>query len=209
MKKRKSRTTLKLFLIAMPLIIIILIILAGYDGRFFKTAVEITHMTARQRSNNAIDAAVKNNITKMGLATGDFFVIIDGGMLSANTMLINEFAGNVSRDVTEYMSEMSSEKVLIPIGLMTGVSFLANAGPSVGFVIRPMGAALVEPETSFTAAGINQTNYKVWINVTLETRIVNPLREETVVLSRGLILVDTIIKGEVPESYFDFGRYQN
>ena len=203
------RTTLKFFAVAIPLLIILLVILTGYDDRFFKTAIEITHITARQRSNDAIDTAVKNNITEMGIKTQDFFVIIDDGMFSANTMLINEFAGNVSRDVTEYMSQLSSEKVEVPIGLITGSNFLANLGPSMSFSIRPMGAAVVDPETSFTSVGINQTNYKVWINVTLETQIVNPLRKETVVMTRRLMLVDTIIKGEVPESYFDFGRYQN
>ena len=82
----------------------------------------------------------------------------------------------------------------------------SNTGPSIPFYLKPMGLASVDYETSFTAEGINQINFKIWINVAMDIKIVNPLRSETMSVSRKIMLVDTIINGTVPERYMTLGN---
>ena len=61
----------------------------------------------------------------------------------------------------------------------------------------------VDYETSFSQAGINQTNYKVWLTVEITLRMVNPLKSTDVTTTRKIMLIDTIIKGNIPQTYFE------
>ena len=65
-----------------------------------------------------------------------------------------------------------------------------------------MGAVDVGYETAFSSAGINQVNYKIWINISIELKIVNPLYQEPIQMQRKIMLADLIFKGKVPEHYF-------
>ena len=64
-----------------------------------------------------------------------------------------------------------------------------------------MGSAEVDYETEFISAGINQTNYKIWLTVDITVSLANPLYSKRVNMTRKIMLVDTIIKGEVPSNY--------
>lgn len=51
------------------------------------------------------------------------------------------------------------------------------------------------------SAGINQTNYKIWLTVNITVSLANPIYSKNVNMTRKIMLVDTVIKGEVPSSY--------
>lgn len=65
------------------------------------------------------------------------------------------------------------------------------------------GEAEVDYETEFTSAGINQTNYKIWLTVNITISLVNPLYDRKANLSRKIMLADTVIKGDLPSNYFN------
>ena len=61
-----------------------------------------------------------------------------------------------------------------------------------------MGETEVTPFTSFSEAGINQTYYRLGLSVTVRLRLVNPLQSHTVTTVRQVLLVETVLQGEVP-----------
>ena len=107
----------------------------------------------------------------------------------------------ISEYITEKLVNMENNRVSIPYGAATGVSILANSGPDISFEVMPVGGATVDYDTEFTSAGINQTNYKIWLTVNITVSLVNPLYNKKVNMTRKLMLVDTVIKGEVPSNY--------
>ena len=72
--------------------------------------------------------------------------------------------------------------------------------------LLPMGAVRVDYETAFSSVGINQINYKIWLAVHLELRIVNPLYREDITLERKIMLADLVFSGKVPAHYFQISR---
>ena len=64
----------------------------------------------------------------------------------------------------------------------------------------------VDYETAFSSVGINQINYKIWLAVHLELRIVNPLYREDITLERKIMLADLVFSGKVPAHYFQISR---
>ena len=121
---------------------------------------------------------------------------------TANTVVANQFCTNLSMDITDELKRIDPESISIPIGAVTNLSFLADKGPEIPFRLIPMGAVDVGYETAFSSAGINQVNYKIWINISIELKIVNPLYQEPIQMQRKIMLADLIFKGKVPEHYF-------
>ena len=178
-----------------------------YDSKIFSTVIEISHIQSKTTANTIIDTAVQSTIQDLNITSSDFFIEKQqNDTVSVNTILINSFCSTVSMAITKGMEQIAEENISIPLGVITGIEIFSNTGPSIPFYLKPMGLASVDYETSFTAEGINQINFKIWINVAMDIKIVNPLRSETMSVSRKIMLVDTIINGTVPERYMTLGN---
>ena len=184
------------------------LVFSQLDKRLSEIAIEISHTESKLEANKMIDQAVSQTIDTLSLESSDLFVSRQETpeAISANTLLINQFCSLVSDNITNNLYKLTEHTISVPFGQLTGVDFFANSGPSIPFSLRPMGAVNVDYETSFNAVGINQTNFKIWININMDMKVVYPMRQESVALSRKIMLVDTVISGTVPEQYLNFGR---
>ena len=124
--------------------------------------------------------------------------------LIADTIAINRFCTTLSSEITKELEQLNNEKINVPLGSISGVELFANWGPDIPFSMEPKGAAEVDYETKMESSGINQMHFQIWINISLEIRIVNPLHEESIPMTRKIMLVDTVFGGDVPEEYFQW-----
>lgn len=205
-KNKKIPLFLRLFLSFLLLSGFLFLVLVLYDTKIFRTVVEISHIQSKSTANTIIDEAVQNTIKELGVSSSDFFIEKDLSSVSVNTILINTFCTTVSTEITKGMEQIADEYITIPMGVITGIEFFSNIGPEIPFYLKPMGIASVDYETSFSSEGINQINFKIWLNVAMDIKIVNPLRSETMSVSRKIMLVDTVISGTVPERYMTVGN---
>jgi len=196
LKKKTAPCIIVLFALAL----ILPLILGLYSSKLLPSAAELAYIQAQNRSNIIIDNALKETSENLMLETKDFFTE-QNGIITSDTMLINSFVAGLSTKITENFSSPDIKDINIPMGALTGADFLANTGPSIGFELLPAGFAEISPETQCLSIGINQTNYRIFINISINIRIVNPLLERSVTLNRRILLVDTVIMGEVPETY--------
>ena len=102
----------------------------------------------------------------------------------------------------EDLVKLPDEKIGIPLGAVMNWGFFANIGPEIPFTLIPMGAVKVDYDSQFLSVGINQINYKIWLNIAMELKIVNPLYQENITLERKIMLADIVFSGKVPEHYF-------
>ena len=74
--------------------------------------------------------------------------------------------------------------------------------------IIPVGSVTTEVKTEFKAQGINQTVYRIYLEVLCNVDIVTSYKTiETEILNQ-VLLVETIIVGGVPETYYDMDGLQ-
>lgn len=164
---------------------------------------EISHMQCKSICNQIIDTAAVKIIKKLEIENTPLLLVSDEtNDYRANAALINQFCSMFSSEITENLSAIENEKICIPLGAATGFSFFANTGPFIPFSLVPMGAARVDYESDFLSVGINQINYKIWLLLSMEIKIVNPLYHESITLERKIMLVDLVFSGKVPEQYF-------
>jgi len=211
-RKKNSRAKRILFLL------LIIVILGGYfaivvaDRTILPAVTTIANQRVVTVMNEVINESLTDIVDSFELTSENFYNMtqdVDGRLnsLSVDTILVNQVAAQLAVDISSKLSYESPMQVSVPMGLFTGIPIFAGAGPNFSLNIIPIGEATVEYATSFTSAGINQINFQVWLYIEANMRIVLPLQETTVPVSRRVPLVNTIFAGEVPDGMLltDFG----
>lgn len=132
----------------------------------------------------------------------DFTVDENGyiSMVSANTVYMNDFSARMTKAVHENLCEIEGERVKLPLGSIVGSSLLSQVGPEVNLKIEPVGNASVNFITEFETGGINQTKYKVYMEVSGKIKPVVPFVEELYEVNTVVPVAETVIVGRVPET---------
>lgn len=204
MRYTSRKKKIKRFLTVVAIVFSLIIIYSFVNLKVMPPLISISQAEAKKLAHQVIDNAVKNSISEMELKTEDFIIIYeDSNKTSANTILINELCTEVSLNINEKSPISDERKINVAIGAITGWQSLSSTGPKIGFTVRQLREADVDYETEFVAVGINQTNYKVWLNVSVSYSLVNPLVSETMVSERKVMLIDTIIEGKVPDKFLN------
>ena len=122
-------------------------------------------------------------------------------MLQANTHKMNILAADCAEAAQERIAQMGDQGISIPIGTITGISFLAGKGPSLKVTFSPAGSVQSEFNSEFVSSGINQTLYRVNLLLTASVRLVMPGVSETTSVRAEAAIAESIIVGDVPEVY--------
>ena len=205
-RHKKRRSSIRFFILFILFGLVLLIGIFQFDQKMLPSAIMISHTQAQQIANQVIDEATKEVIDQMNLTTSDMFDrsnAMGEGNITANTILINQFCSQLSGSITEKLKTVGEESIAVPIGTASGISFLANTGPDIHFSLRSIGSSSVNYETNFQSAGINQIHFQIWVHVSIKIQIIHPFIQDTMTLEKKLMLVDTYIKGTVPERYFE------
>jgi len=179
----------------------------AFDRRLLPTVVEIARLRAVTKINETVSVSVGRAVEDGSLRAEDFYIkSVDGNgriqSLEVNTILIDSLCSRLASEISADLSGIGRESVEVPIGAILGVGGFTNYGPRYSVRIQPLGTAEVDYSSEFSAAGINQINFKIWLDVEAKICIVNPLQTRDVTVSRRVLLVDTVFAGEVPAVYW-------
>jgi len=177
-----------------------------FDRRILPLALEAAEVHLQAEINSVINQVVHEIISERDITSANFIVqhspVGDSGpVLSVNTVLVNDISNAVAMRISDKLNNLDAEIVSIPMGMAFRLDTLAQVGPRVTFRMAPIGNALVDYASSFTAVGINQVRLAVWLIVESEVRIINPVHSREILVNRHVSLVDTIISGVVPGTY--------
>ena len=166
------------------------------------SAVAEVRAMCTETINSAVTAVVGG-----GVEYDDLFSVVrdDAGnieMVQANSPEINMVAREIANLAQANLDALDLKEISIPIGTFTGLALLMGLGPDVTISVMPIGSALCDFVSYFTAAGINQTLHKIYIDVHAEISIITPLDEPTITVKAEVLVAENLIVGEVPEFYF-------
>lgn len=129
----------------------------------------------------------------------------DNNITSIDTDIntVNKIKTSLATSVSEAFNLTKSHSYKMPLGTLFGNAFFVGRGPSIEMSILPMGYLNSTIESEFSSAGINQTNHKITLNVSVDYTIILPFHRAKSTLDTNLMIADIIIVGEVPEYYTD------
>ena len=99
-------------------------------------------------------------------------------MIQANTIMMNEIASAIALEIQDELKKDKTASSYIPIGTV-----------SVNF------------KTEFESSGINQTRHRIYLEAQTQVKVVIPLITSTKQIKAQIPICETIIVGDVPESY--------
>lgn len=183
---------------------------------FFSSRLEPLILSiGRSNVENAVTAAI-NKATNLD-ALSD---VMDAGSLTAlekdadgrvtaiitNMAAINNLQSVVADRVIAQVSAIDSRDISIPLGSVVGGSLLSGRGPRLPVRILTVSSVSTDFENVFTDAGINQTRHEIILNITVTVRVLLPGGSCTTDVHADVSVTDTVIVGEVPDSFTFFGE---
>ena len=152
---------------------------------------------ANRSINKAVGGIVKDKIDYSDL----IYTKLDSKGKISNTILMNQIASDVALEIQNELKQVKSTTAYIPIGTALKSPILAKYGPQLKVSIEPIGTVSVDFKTSFESAGINQTRHRIYLEAKTQVKVVIPLTTSTKEVKAQIPICETIIVGEVPESY--------
>lgn len=200
---RKNKRVKKLYKATIIMIIAVLtvyILLQAIDPMFQSLCVE-------KATSIAIDiTSEESGIALKKYNYQDIVSIIEDentNILKTDVVAINNIATEITNRVIKRLKELENTNVEIPIGALTGSKFLSGSGPNVKISIMPLGTVNSEIKTEFHEEGINQTIYRIYLDITCEIKVLMPYKNTSRQIKSQILLVETAIVGDVPETYYN------
>lgn len=177
--------------------------------RLYPLIDDMAKTRVMNEATNLINDAIDMQITSEAI---DYASIVsletdDVGNVKAlrtNMTEINRLKTQVLSIVNQEIMNLSLEEIGVPIGNLIMPEFFAGRGfflPVKIVSIRSSGATF---ENAFSQAGINQTLHQILMDVTVDITVLTPGGTQDLAASSQVVVAETVIVGNVPDSYVMF-----
>lgn len=192
------------------LLLIVLLALIGYSFFFMERIVKPTIASVGETKARAMLTQTVNDVVWEKF-TGDIESVklldiktdSEGNvtMVQADSVAMTQLSYDLIGRVQDRIKYMEEEKVVVPLGTIIGSQILSQTGPKVNLKVLPLGTAKIAFKTEFEEAGINQTKYKVYLEVACQAKVLVPFSVNKIKVETVLLVAEVIIVGNVPETY--------
>lgn len=209
-QRRKNRRRKIIFCICILLPIVLF--------EIFTTLIEPSIIAMCEIRANSIGVSVSNKAIKQVMEEVGYdmeLVVLEkdeaGNIiaLQANVVEMNYISSLIGSRTQQMYNELTEAYVKIPIGNFTGNALLAGRGPSIQVKIVPVGTVGSDFKTEFVSTGINQTRHRVYLQVISSMRVIAPFTTKTIKVVNNVNVAETVLIGEVPNSYYNLEGVDN
>lgn len=167
-----------------------------FEGLCIERARDIGTNIMNNASNKVLNNIEYKDIVKIEENEGS-------KVLKTDVATINKIASEIALEAESEFAKLEKENIKIPIGAFTGNRFFSGSGPSINIKVIPAGNILTEVKNKFEAKGINQTVYRIYLELTCKVSIVTQYKTLEDEIINQVLLVETVIVGDVPTSYYN------
>ena len=191
-------------------LLLLILVTVGYiiiDDAIRPTILSLSEARLRAIAVKSMNEAVRETVGS-GVTYTDLINIQkdkEGNitLISANAVLMNNLAANTAIAAQDKILNIGEQGIKIPIGTILGGQLMSGRGPAVVVKVEPVGSVTTDFMTEFEAAGINQTRHKIYLVLNASIRILIGSSSQTVEISSQVLISETIIIGDVPQSYVE------
>lgn len=152
--------------------------------------------------------AVSQALTDQELSYGGLVNLQTTETLSTfetDTMALNRLRVSILENIIAQVENFDSNSFGVPVGVLTGIDLLSALGPKLPVRVVSVTSADGQYRNEFTSAGINQTLHRIMLDVTLNAKLLLPGGIVEVVVSTPVCIAETVIVGQIPQTYLNLG----
>ncbi len=122
-------------------------------------------------------------------------------ILKTDIVMLNKIVSDIAIEIQNELTQIKNQNIEIPIGALTGNKYLAGSGPKMKIKIISAGDIATQIKTEFESAGINQTIYRIYLEIECNVSILTSYKTIDKTINNQVLLVETVVVGEVPQTY--------
>lgn len=208
MMRLKRRT--KAFMLLLIMVTMSLLTLAFFQTRLRPYVKSVASIRAEQLAVKTVNEAVVDIFGPDELAYEDVIKVeknAQGSVVAvkAQTAKLNSLKSDMIVSITERISELPMSEISVPIGSIIGGELFAGRGFKLKVRLKSISYINVDFESVFVSGGINQTLHRIIMNVSMEVVTLVTTYAVSTTTVCPFCVAETVIVGEVPDSYTDIG----
>ena len=190
--------------------VLCLVLLILFRVKFHGTIRSLAETQVKNSTSDLINDAIDKQIDS-GNIQYDRIVYFEKDLngkitaLKTNMSEVNRLKTSILNIINDEILAMDTTDLGIPIGSLILPEFLAGRGPQIPVQILSISNSDASFESHFTEAGINQTLQKLTMNISVDVAILVLGRTESFTVTSQVVVAETIIVGQVPDTFFQTG----
>jgi sporulation protein YunB len=125
--------------------------------------------------------------------------------LKTNMSEVNRLKTNLLNIINDEILAIDSDRIGIPLGSFVFPELFAGKGPVLPVQILTIRNSEASFFSEFTEAGINQTLQKLNMQVSVDVSVLVLGKTESFTVSSQVVVAETVIVGQVPDTFFQTG----
>lgn len=202
----------KLFRFVIILLVLSIGLLVVFRTRYHATIRSLAQTQVINSTSDLINDAIDKQI-ETGNILYDRIVYfekdLDGRItaLKTNMSEVNRLKTAILNIINDEILALDSSDIGIPIGSLILPELFSGRGVQIPVHILSIRNSDAGFESFFTEAGINQTLQQLTMNVSVDVSILVLGRSESFTVTSQVVVAETIIVGQVPDTFLQTGGY--
>lgn len=181
-------------------------VIALLEARLRPVVAEVAAAQARNTMTAVVEQAVTADLAARQVSYSDFVTIQrDGGgaiiALTTDMANMNLLRAELTAAILEALEGVDVSDIQVPLGSLFDLEPLWAKGPALKARTMTVGTVRAEFDSQLTSAGVNQTLHRIWMEVDVPMKLLLPGGEVEVSLDTRLCVAETVIVGQVPDTY--------
>ena len=205
------RRKLNLFLIRiLLLLLVLLVVLALVRSRVYPVFRSLAETQVKNTASDLINDAIAGQI-EAGNIQYDRIVYFEKDLngritaLKTNIGEINRLKTDVLNIINDEILSTDEDSLGVALGSLFLPEFLSGKGPKLPVKILVIRNSEADFYSDFSEAGINQTLHKLNMEVFLDVTVLVLGSTTDFTISSHMVVAETVIVGDVPETYLQTG----
>jgi sporulation protein YunB len=180
------------------------------EAKLRPVVAEVAAAQAQNTMTAVIERAVTADLAARQVSYSDFVSIQrdEGGSITALTTdmaQMNLLRAELTAAILAALEEVDVSDIQVPLGSLFDLEPLWAKGPALKARAMTVGTVRAEFDSQFTSAGVNQTLHRIWMEVTVPMTLLLPGGRVEVTVETRLCVAETVIIGQVPDTYLQVG----
>lgn len=120
---------------------------------------------------------------------------------------VNSLKSGISNEIMRIIAQKSFYDIEIPIGSLLGFEYTVGMGPRITLHMQMTETAVLDFESNFSDAGINQTLHQIIIKIDISANILMLGCTQGFSVSTTAIAAQTVIVGATPDTFTNVEEY--
>ena len=199
-RRRRWRVLLSLFLILVVSSVVFLRLVVA------PMVEELAKMRVENRASYIINEAIEAQLRSQDIDYDNIVYLekdVNGKITALKTNIneINRLKTQILSVIDTMLLDLDVNEVGLPLGSVILPELFSGSGPKLPVKVLSISASDADFRNDFSEAGINQTSHRIMMDVTITMTVLTPVGTESVTVTSGVVVAETVIVGNVPESY--------